>query len=242
MPLSVVQHAEHTDTGTSVSVTLSGATGAGHLIVASVLSLGTISGVTDGTTAFTQFPSARKDWTGAFAGVETDWYFLPSSNSGKTSITMNSSSAAFLQIQMWEVSGFTSPTTDGVAFVGPTTNGGSVTDCTGAALTTTAAGFLAAHLGLNAGPVSQNPKTGNAFTSGGDTPGSDGEVSLISSGAGTYTPVWVDATAADSFIGSTVGFKESSGGAVTITPGLGSELLTGRANTLGFAIGMPDQP
>lgn len=224
--LAVVQHVlakQGSGTPSSLNVTVS-STGSGNLLVAAVTTFNTPahnpSGVTDGTTSFTQFTSARVTGTGTFAGAVDDVYYLSSSNSGKTTITLNVGTATqFLEIEVWEVSGFTTVAEDGTQNLG---TGGStcvLTVCTGAALTTSGTtGFVIGHNGTNAGSTVQNPQTGNEFTSGGDASG-DGFVSLISSTAASHTPVWTTNTSGDQFTSATTGFKESSG-APACTPTL----------------------
>jgi len=218
--LTVVQHVltkQGTGTPSSLAATVS-ATGAGNLLVAAVTTFNSPahnpSGVTDGTNSFTQFTGARLTGTGSFAGVVDDVYYLPSSTAGKTTITLNVGTATtFLEIEVWEVSGWTStPTEDGSQNLGA--GGGTCvgTDCTGQQITTTgASGFVVAHNGTNAGSTVQNPKTGNAFTSGGDASG-DGFVSLITTGTGTYTPVWTTTVSGDTFVSETTAFKDGAGG------------------------------
>jgi hypothetical protein len=223
MALSVVQHKfvkQGTGTPSSLSVTVT-ATGAGNLLVAQVVSADSSAkpptSVTDGTTNFTQFPSARVTWTGTFNGVVTDCYYLASSASGKTSITSNyGTGVSFLEIEVWEVSGFTTVATDGTVNNGTGGSTGVSNLNTGPQITTTGSvGFIAATCGTDTGSIDQNPNSGNAFTSGGDASG-DGFVSLITSASGNYTPVWHDTGATDHFTSIVCAFKESAGGGSAI--------------------------
>ena len=121
---TVVQHGGNFSSGvSSLNVTVS-ATGAGNLIAAMVVGASgvTPTGVTDGTTGFTAFSGANITGSGTFAGVTMNLYYLLSSNSGKTTITLNGSGTGYLEIEVWEVSGWTSVATDGVQI---TSTGGS---------------------------------------------------------------------------------------------------------------------
>lgn len=233
--VAVVQHVflkQGSGTPSSLVATVA-STGAGNLIIAAVTTFNTPAhnptGVTDGTTSFTQFTSARVIGTGVFAGAVDDVYYLPSSNSGKTTITLNVGTATqFLEIEVWEVSGIATVAEDGTQNLG--VGGGTcvLTDCTGAPITTTgASGFIVAHVGTNAGSVTGgNPKTGNAFASGGDANG-DGFVSLITVATGTYTPVWTTNTSGDQVTSATTAFKDSAGGGGGSTKPCGSRALLG---------------
>jgi hypothetical protein len=219
--LAVVQHktANNGIASTTLLITVT-STGTGNLLVAHGLSFdGTtphnISGVSDGTNNFTQFPSAAIVGSGAnFTGIDSDWWYLPASSSGKTTITITwSGSVTFREGEVWEVSGFTTPATDGTA--NNTSAGGTAsgTDATGPTLNTTGnPEFVAAAIGVG-NSVSANPKAGNEFTAGGNDPGSgtagDAWCSLITTTTGNHTPVWSVTTSGDVFITSMVGFKET---------------------------------
>ncbi len=221
-----------TGTPSSLAVTLTNPTAAGNLLVAMVVTVNSPThaptGVTDGTTGFTQLPNAQVTWTGVFTNVITDVWYLPSSNAGKTVFTLNVGSAcSFLEIWVVEISGFTTPVPDG----NPVTNGtagstGVANTNTGPTITTTATGAIVAACGTDTGSISANPKAGNEFSSGGDASG-DAFCSLIPSSAAGHTPAWTDTGATDNFTSTVAAFKETSGGATlawmpveTLTHGL----------------------
>lgn len=200
-------------------------TTAGNLLVTDSITGGsaTVSTVQEGASAnFGQVAGAAVAGSGTFATFNEDVWFVASANGGQTTVTVNfSATSTFREVEVWEVSHTAAISVDGT----PQNLGGGGgtcvgTDCTGAPITTTGAiGFVTGHNGTNAGSTVQNPKTGNAFTSGGDASG-DGFVSLITSGAGTYTPVWTTNTSGDQFTGVTTAFKEAGGGGGGCTPTL----------------------
>lgn len=202
--------------GSSIACTVPSTT-AGNLLVADTITGGsaTVTNVQEGASAnFGAVAGAALAGSGVFNTFDEDVWFVASANGGATTITANfSATSTFREIEVWEVSHTAAVSVDGTP-QNLGTGGGtcSGTDCTGAAITTTGAiGFITAHNGTNAGSTVQNPKAGNAFTSGGDASG-DGFVSLITSGAGTYTPVWTTNTGGDQFTGVTTAFKEAGGG------------------------------
>lgn len=198
--LTVVQHAVNYTSGSSssTSVTVS-STGSGHLLVAMLYSVGTATGVTDGTNSFTHF-------SGTFIPDGDVWY-LPSSSSGKTSITVNfSGSVAGTEMEVWEVSGFVTPQPDvSNGATGLTQSGGFAI---GEPVTTTSTeGFVAA-VDISNDSVT-GPAPGNNFTAGGDQDANGNAfISLISRAIGTYTPVWTDN--GTSFVSFTAAFKETA--------------------------------
>lgn len=215
MPVSVVQHKTNKNgaASTTLAITVT-ATGASNLLVVHGLSSDAVqqnvSGVSDGTTAFTQFPSAAVIGTGVnFNTVDTDWWYLPISSAGKTTITITwAGSVGFREGWVAEVSGFISPIPDGTANNGTAGATASGTDATGPTLSTTGnPEFVAAAIGVG-NTVSANPKAGNEFTAGGDNTG-DAWCSLITTVTGNHTPAWSVTTSGDVFITSMVGFKET---------------------------------
>jgi hypothetical protein len=235
--IAVVQHkvAHGTAGSTTQAVTVT-ATGAGNLLIAWVSggdSTVTPTGVSDGTNSFTKFTGA------AFSNPsgpswESDLYYLLSSTSGKTTITGTwNGTGGGKTILVWEVSGFTSPVTDG-ASAQATQQTGVLTTDTGPALTTTGStGFVVAGT-LVTNSIIANPKVGNAFTDGGDIASSgDAGCSLISSGASTYTPEWTDASSGDAFQAFTAAFKESGGGGGGDLSVLTGEPITGSSQIEG---------
>lgn len=218
----VVQHNKN-DSGstglTTLAVTVS-ATASGNIIVVGVAggnTTNTATGVTDngsgGSSTYTLVSGTAggPDPGGGF----TSFYWTTSSHSGATTITATYSSVDFPMVVVWEVSGFTTPVVDGTNTI-DTTSG--TTTANGASITTTGAtSFVAAIITLDHS-VSQNPKVGNEFTSGGDIGAATGGAgtSLVSVSAAAHQPVWLT-TAAATYVSSTMGVKESSGAACTPT-------------------------
>jgi hypothetical protein len=142
-----------------------------------------------------------------------DCWYLPSSTSGKTTITATfNGSPTIREILYFEVSGaVVSFSRDGVA-TNATVQTGSGTDDTGPSYTThSTVGFvIGAVVVFNA--VSVNPKAGNAFTAGGDIDATTGDAacSLISSSASSKQPVWTDAGTGQKYQAMTVAFQDGS--------------------------------
>ena len=204
MALAVVQHKFGSTNANqnTVAVTVT-STGGGNLLVAGTYNNGTmtVSGVSDGTNNFTQFAGAQIANSNRIA----DCWYLSISTSGKTTITATFSvtNTSRKIAWVWEVSGFSVPTTDGVA--GTT---GTAQNPTGASLTTKAvSGFLAAVCGY-ANTISTNPAAGNEFTSGGDIADGNGGCSLISSSATAHQPAW-SGDQSSAFTTFTAAFKEA---------------------------------
>lgn len=195
---TVVQHlALRNSAAAATNVLTVSATGAGNLLVVLARSNDpafTIAGVSDGTTAFTQFAGAAL--SNAANGILDCWYLL-SSNSGKTTITTTFSASGANNKDVWffEVSGLVSPATDGSNGNATVTASGFV--MTGAAVTTTStSGFVLGLMVPNSNVV-LNPNTGNEFTSGGDNLNGNGSVSLLSTTAASHTPVWTTDVSGD---------------------------------------------
>jgi hypothetical protein len=190
------------------------ATGAGHLLVVGTANDNsqTAISVSDGTNSFTQAPNTH--------GVDqnphdTNMYYLLSSTAGKTTITATFSGAAAAytrEIWFWEVSGFTNPQYDGGNHTQNLDADGSGVSAGDVTTTTSTTGFIAAVISYGAA-VTQNPKTGNEFTAGGDLVSTgDASASLISTTAAQHQPVWVGDTANASFATSTAAFREGPSG------------------------------
>jgi len=219
--LTIVQH---TNNGFSLPVSTTWslpitATGNGNLLVAGILSAcssqyATISSVSDGTNNFTQFPNAVGETLVSPTYYLSDVWYLPKSNSAKTTITVNLNTSGDISVEIWEISGFTNPIPD---VAGVVNNGTDVanTDTGAAVITTSTTGFV---VGENCTQyqVTANPAAGNEFTSGGDIdPNHNGFCSLISSTAASHQPTWTDSTNGSLFVSSTAAFKE--GGATSST-------------------------
>lgn len=201
-------------TGTNTGILTVTSTTANTLLVVGAYNYDsrTISGVSDGTTAFTQGTSTQ--CTRAVGVVVGDLWFLPVANSGKTTITVTfSGTSTGKSLWFWEVSGFTLPIRDVSSC---TTDGLSVGDkITGPTATTTAsAGFVAAIVS-QIGGIGANPYTGNEFTAGGSKQDGNGGVSLISASAAAHIPEWEDGLGGgNQFTASVIAFKETPGGSV----------------------------
>lgn len=218
MALNLVQHKvvqafANTTSATSVSVTITGATG-GNLLVCcpgwndatrSVLS------ITDGTANFTQFTYGGGNNVVFTDGTrKTDVWYLPSATPGATSVTINWSNGASSGFNkegwVFEVAGYNSATPDvgGVSSAGQvsnTLNGPTI-------ITTTSACFIAA-VTVVSDAVDQNPFIGNEFTTGGDIGATfDAACSLITTTSGSHQPKWHTA-GNSSFVSSVAAFKET---------------------------------
>jgi hypothetical protein len=197
-------------------------TGAGNLLVVGLGSNAarTIVSVSDGTNSFTQATGTQAVNTNNNDNIDI-WYLL-SSSSGKTTITVTWSGAAGTfqkEIWFWEVSGLTSPTFLTGSHISSAVGTGNVN--TGTSFTTTAPqGFSVGVYLTNSGNVTSNPAPGNPYGAGGVVL-SDAACSLIWSGAGTYTPAWTDAGTSN-FCASTVAFISGAAapgpGALTSVP------------------------
>lgn len=216
MALAVVQHvaAGSAAVANTVTVTVT-STGANRLLVAiagSQPAAGAVSGVSDGTTAFTRASGSSCQITGGF--FSEAWY-LPLSASGKTAITATFTAAAGgygKVIHFYEVSGFTLATLDDVQALSDQTAGSTTVN--GVIVTgTTAAAFGAASV-LSSSVITQNPLSGNVWTAGGDIDTAGvAAVSVITSASGTSQPQWL-ATASGALYGTNaVLFKETPTGA-----------------------------
>lgn len=218
MAVTIVQHKTSGGSGGATMTVTVTATGAGNLLVVGVEDDGastvTVTGVSDGTSAFTQVPSARATNTN---NNVTDVWYLASSNAGKTTITasLTGATGTGVALYFWEVSGITSPSPNGAAVVSNGT--GAAGTYTGASLTPSAPQFLVGLIGTTSGAaITQNPKTGNEFTAGGDIDASGWTTSagcaLITTSATAHQPVWLAGTTAVSFCASTVAFQGTGGG------------------------------
>ncbi len=197
-------------------------TGSAHLLLvhAENENTCTVTGVSDGTNAFTQASSCR-----AVNGAKSiDAWYLASSTSGKTTITITYSCSAGTWTKegwYWEVGGFTTPIKD--ACVTSNQTGSGTTD-TGNAVT--AAGtkeFIAASV-QTANSITQNPKAADDFTTGGDiSPGANAGASLAYGLTGSYTPVWLDSSSGSALVTLTSAFMETpaAGGCVVYRTLLG---------------------
>src|SRR5260221_1950926 len=169
---SLVQHkvGETALNQATVAITVA-STSAGNLGVVGAMNTGTltVTGVADnaagGSSVYTQVPSATFNGT---ANDKGDVWVCTSLKAGVTTVTITFSIAdtSIKDGFFCEVSGLTSPVTDGVSVLSAQTGAGDSTD-TGAAVTTTVTdGFIFAAI-VTSNSITQNPKTGNEFTSGG---------------------------------------------------------------------------
>lgn len=189
--LTVVQTATNTCSSvTSCSVTVS-ATGAGNLLFLRSLSGNSITSVTDGTTNFIITPFSKAYW------------YLPKSNSGKTSITVNYSGTVSPSVMVWEVSGFNYPVLDQIVSNSGSTSGGS--DVCANFITTSSKEIIFAY-GTSDGGVSG---TTGSFTFDQEDSNGDGYAHLVLSTPGTNHAVFIDSGA--SFSCTQIGVKETQG-------------------------------
>ncbi len=213
--VAVVQHKSNSGAASSnkqaASVT---ALHAGNLIVVGVCATGsaTVSSITDnGSTknTYQEVPGSKS----ANGTSSCDVWYAVNSHSGATSITatFNKTGTFEKNVEVWEVSGMSTDVSQVIDTASVVNNGPSTTSPLGAAVTTTTNSSFIAAMMFPHGNTTANPASGNPFTAGGDisSQSSVGQVSLISSVAGTYQPQWT--TTNDTFNASTAAFK----GAVT---------------------------
>lgn len=220
MAVTVVQHVMSADatSGTVLAATLA-ASGAGNLIVVLARSVAgaasPITGVTDGTTAFTQATGSFFDDINATMDV---WYLL-SSNSGKTSISITwTVTNTNRRAEVWEVSGFGTCQFDGGSNLNTQTAPGF--SYHGSPITTTGSkGFMVAGIFQGGGvTVFTNPTGGNEFTAGGDTAGGNAYNSAILTTAGVHVSDWTGDVGSQSYGTTAAAFKEAgSGGQLSFT-------------------------
>lgn len=161
---------------------------------------------------------------GPTAGICVATFYLDNCPSGITTVTVTCSGATqFKEIACYElVTNGVAVATDGVAYDEDKAAVG--TAYTGEPLTTTGAGAGAAfgfYWDVNA---TQNPKTGNEFSGGGEqfSSGSDAVCLLLNPSSAAHTPEWVGGSGGSGGT-FTVGFKDSSGsgGATSLLTVLG---------------------
>lgn len=219
MAIAVVQHKSFgvSDAGaTTVPVTVT-ATGNGNLLVAIAVCNDkalTVTGVSDGTNAFTQYPSATFNSGADLNSWMADCWYLPTSTTGKTTVTATfSGSPTVREIFCFEVSGFILLARDVVATNATVQTGSGTDDAGPAVVTTSVKGFIVAAV-VVANSVSVNPKAGNEFVSGGDKDATTGDAScsLASVTAASHQPVWTDAGSNQKYQAMTVAFKDGGGG------------------------------
>jgi hypothetical protein len=161
-----------------------------------------VNSVTDGTNNFIH--AIGTESSASTPGFYNDFWYLPCSTSGKTTITITgNASGSQVGGFFWEVAGLSNPVVDFQGAIQNAVQSGGV--ATGApAVTTSIAEFIAAtdQTSFHA----NGPSTGNAFLSlgGGDGVGNAG-IALIPPGAGTYTPAFADT--GSTFATSTIAFK-----------------------------------
>lgn len=198
------------------SATITSSLAGSVLIIATEYGLagGTILSVTDnkGNT----WVQATNAASAPLGGGGTDvWYYLTSA-SGVTTITVTYSSTSTNEKTIWyaEVTGFTTPAFDVAGHVTSGTATGF--NNPGPSITTaSAAGFIWAADQTALGNLT-GMQGGNAFTFGDQQTNTGGASAyLITAGTGTYQPVWVSDTTADTVDSSAAAFKETSGGGTT---------------------------
>lgn len=205
--------------GTTIPIPVS-STGSGNLLVVFVqLNAGlTVSGVSDGTSSFTQASGAAVSLTGV---RELDCWYLLSSNSGKTTITVTRNGAADTEHRIawfFEVSP-NAGTTWGFDLAGNSADqsAGASTTLNGFSLSTTATGSVFGAMLETTGTAS-SMLGGNEFTFGDESAYGSATAYLLNASSGSHQPKWVDSVSNDTFSTITVAFKEVSAG-----PGPGSD-------------------
>lgn len=211
MAISISQHVLTNGGGAPIASPLGitvTSTSAGNLLVAYCLatSPAVITGVTDNATGgsntyvlvLSQSP-----------GLQI-YCCLKAAHAGATTVSLAwTGGSAFAEIGFFEVSGFTNASVDTPGMsTGVSAGDGTIT---GPAVTINSSKqeFIGAYCTIGSGTITQNPKTGNEFTSGGNTSSfGSGLVSLLTSVNGVHTPVWLDNTAADSFSALIAAFRE----------------------------------
>ena len=211
MAIALAQH-KFTDSnpaGTTQTVTVTSTVANSVLVVTSAVSANrTVSSVTDGGDTFVQATGAAGNNGNYFVDA---WYCLAGSG-GKTTITVTySPSLDTIEsfVEVWEVTGFKRPAFD----LASTNHSNAVANtATGVALTTTGAIDFIASAIINTDSITANPKSGNAFTFGGDiTSETNAACSLATSSIGTYTPAWTTSTTTDVFVTTIIAIKELAG-------------------------------
>jgi len=125
-------------------------------------------------------------------------YYTNSISAGQTSITCNfgTTGTYTVEIYEWEFSGVTNPTYD----IGNAVNNSSsgTTTINGPTLATTGTTEWGVSAVSTTNNITQNPKTGNAWISGGGAgminSNQNAATGLIATSPGSTTPVWLDAT------------------------------------------------
>jgi len=211
MAIALAQH-KFTDSnpaGTTQTVTVTSTVAKSVLVVTSAVSANrTVSSVTDGGDTFVQATGAAGNNGTNFVDA---WYCLAGSG-GKTTITVTYSSSLATSesfVEVWEVTGFKIPAFD----LASTNHSNAVANtATGVALTITGAIDFIASAIINTDSITANPKSGNAFTFGGDiTSKGSAACSLATSSIGTYTPAWTTSTTTDAFVTTIIAIKELAG-------------------------------
>lgn len=200
----------------SLAITVS-STGAGNLaVVGFQIVQGTATGCTDGTTAFTEVAGVTA--TGASRTISF-WYLL-STNAGKTTITCTRSGAADTDNKIaffMEFSGCTSCAFDVAAALNGQTGSGNT--LAGAPVTTTGTGLVYGVVMETNGTVT-TMTGGNTFTFGNSSDWGNADAYKLNTTAATHTPSWESSSASDPYGSATISFKDGGGGGGTPTRGL----------------------
>lgn len=221
MATAIVQHVVASSTASSAVVNIPiSAVGSGRALIVCAADdfSATITGVSDGTAAFTQFTSAQA----VQSSKRTDAWYLLAATAGATNIAVTFSSSVGALKVAWvvEVSGLTSPATDGANTA--TSASAASTTITGGSVTTTAADGVVVGCVMISFALNENPKAGTEFTSGGDmdASGQYGFISLAASSAAAHAPTWLDVISGTSFASSTAALKQGGAAAflAAVTP------------------------
>lgn len=227
MSLSVVQHVFHGSGTSGDNIATISSSSAGNPLIVGVgaghdSSATSVASVTDNqSNTYVQVansPASDANIGGAVSISEIWWCDNPAG--GVTTITVVLNDVTNIHdhdVEVWEVSGFTSPSVDAANNVD---NSSAGSNPSGAAVTAAGADeFVAAILVYGDNFSATQPFSGNAFTSDDfvntGSLANFGAMHLITSGSGSVTPQWATATSSKS-CGSTAAFKSAGGGGPVI--------------------------
>lgn len=196
------QNALTTASSATATVTVT-ATTAGNLLVIGTANSDnrTVSSVSDGTTNFTQATGAATNSGGQNGRL--DFWYLPSANAGKTTITVTfSGTSTTKQLYFWEISG--NSTGFQLAAVQGATNIAATES--GAAITSTNPGVVIGLI-ITSGTITASPAASNTqFTNGTISSNSKSAVEWVLGATGTYTPSWNDSGSGAAYCASSIAF------------------------------------
>lgn len=192
-----------------VDIPIAGVTAGSILVVGAADDFSaTITGVSDGTAAFTQATSGQATQSSKRTDI---WYLLaPTVGATNVRVTFSSSFAGLKIGHCWEFSGLSSPAFD-AANTATSANAGSTT-ITGGSVTHAAADSVGVGVVYISFALSENPKSGTDYSGGGDTAagGQYGGVSIVAASAAAHAPQWLDGISTAAFASSTAAFKSAA--------------------------------